>query len=153
MKIRELINLNLISLDLNAETKDGVIFELADNLHKDYRIENLKEFINEINKREELGSTGIGFGIAIPHAKSKYVMMPSLAFGRSLKGIDYESLDGELASIFFMIAMPENGSNLHLKALSLLSRSLIHEEFRQSLLNAKSKQEVLDILKTIDKEE
>jgi fructose-specific phosphotransferase system IIA component len=153
MKISELINLNVISLELNAETKDGVIYELADILHKDYRIENLKEFINELNKREELGSTGIGFGIAIPHAKTKYVVTPSLAFGKSSKGVDYESLDGELAHIFFMIAMPEGGSNLHLKALSLLSRSLIHEEFRQALLNAKTKQEVLDILKTIDKEE
>lgn len=153
MKIRELIDVQLINLELIAKTKDGVIYELAELLHRDNRILNLKDFIEDIKARESLGSTGIGLGIAIPHAKSKHVKKPSLVYGYSAQGIDYESLDDEKAHIFFMIAMPEEGANLHLKALALLSRSLIHETFRNALMQAQSKEDVLDLLKTIDKEE
>ncbi len=151
MKISELIDLPLIKLSLEAKSKDQVIKELSNILLDNKRISDLKLFIEDVYEREALGSTGIGFKIAIPHTKSKYVTKPSLVFGKSVNGIEYESLDGDPAELFFLIAMPEVGANTHLQALALLSRNLIHEEFREQLLEAKTKEEVLKILKAIDK--
>lgn len=151
MKISELIDLPLIQLDLKAKTKSQVITELSNILKAENRISDLKLFMEDVYERESLGSTGIGFKIAIPHTKSKYVTKPSLVFGRTDDGIEFESLDNEPAKLFFLIAMPESGSNSHLQVLALLSRNLIHEEFRDQLLEAKTSQEVLDILHTIDK--
>jgi len=151
MKISELIDLPLIQLDLKAKTKSQVITELSNMLKAENRISDLKLFMEDVYERESLGSTGIGFKIAIPHTKSKYVTKPSLVFGRTNDGIEFESLDNEPAKLFFLIAMPESGSNSHLQVLALLSRNLIHEEFRDQLLEAKTSQEVLDILHTIDK--
>ncbi len=151
MKIRDLIDLPLIKTKLDAKTKDQVIKELAKMLHDDERVSDLEMFLEDVYEREALGSTGIGFKIAIPHTKSKYVTKPSLVFGRSENGIEFESLDGVPAELFFLIAMPESNINPHLKVLALLSRNLIHEEFRDQLLQAKTKEEVLSILETIDK--
>ncbi len=150
MKISELIDLPLIKLNLESKSKDQVIKELSNILLENKCISDLKLFIEDVHEREALGSTGIGFKIAIPHTKSKYVTKPSLVFGKSVNGIDYESLDGDPAELFFLIAMPEAGSNKHLQALALLSRNLIHEEFREQLLKAKTKEKVIKILKTID---
>lgn len=151
MKISELIDLPLIQLELKAKTKNQVITELSNMLKVENRISDLKLFMEDVYERESLGSTGIGFKIAIPHTKSKYVTKPSLVFGKTDDGIEFESLDNEPAKLFFMIAMPESGSNSHLQVLALLSRNLIHEEFRDQLFEAKTPQEVLDILRTIDK--
>ncbi|MBU1093749.1 MAG: fructose PTS transporter subunit IIA [Firmicutes bacterium] len=151
MKITELIDLPLIELNLKAKSKDQVIHELCGLLKSDNRISDIDLFIDDIYEREALGSTGIGFKIAIPHTKSKYVTKPSLVFGRSEHSIEFESLDNEPAKLFFLIAMPEAGSNSHLQVLALLSRNLIHEEFREQLLEAKTAVEALSILKTIDK--
>jgi len=151
MKIHDLIDLSLIKISLDAKTKDQAIKELAKMLQENDRVSNSKMFLENVYERESLGSTGIGFKIAIPHTKSKYVTRPSLVFGRATKGIEFDSLDGIPAELFFMIAMPESDYNPHLKVLALLSRNLIHEEFREQLLQAKTKEEVLSILETIDK--
>lgn len=151
MKISELIDLPLIQLDLHSKSKDQVIRELCDILKSENRISDLDLFIDDVFEREALGSTGIGFKIAIPHTKSKYVTQPSLVFGRTDHGVEFESLDNEPARLFFLIAMPEAGSNSHLRVLALLSRNLIHEEFRDQLLEAKTAKEALEILHTIDK--
>lgn len=153
MKIKELVSEKITSLDLQAETKESVIDELVDLLYRDNRITDKSKFKEEILKREELGSTGIGFKVAIPHAKTEYVKQPSLAFGLSNKGVDYDSLDGDKAHIFFMIAAPAEGANLHLQTLAKLSRKLIHKEFREALLNVTSNEELMNILNSIDKEE
>jgi len=150
MKIRDLIDLSRIKINLDAKTKDQAIKELAQMLEEGHRVSDVKMFLEDVYEREALGTTGIGFKIAIPHTKSKYVTKPSLVFGRAKKGIEFESLDGIPAELFFMIAMPKSDVNPHLKVLALLSRNLIHEEFRELLLNAKSNEEVLSILETID---
>ncbi|MBU1141387.1 MAG: fructose PTS transporter subunit IIA [Firmicutes bacterium] len=152
MKIHELIDLPLIQLNLKAKSKDQVIQELSNILLENKRISDLKSFIEDVYEREALGSTGIGFKIAIPHTKSKFVIQPSLVFGRAEKGIEYESLDGEPTELFFMIAMPAEGTNSHLRALALLSRNLIHEDFRNQLMEAKTAENALAILETIDQE-
>jgi len=150
MKIRDLIDLSRIKINLDAKTKDQAIKELAQMLEEGHRVSDVKMFLEDVYEREALGTTGIGFKIAIPHTKSKYVTKPSLVFGRAKQGIEFESLDGIPAELFFMIAMPKSDVNPHLKVLALLSRNLIHEEFRELLLNAKSNEEVLSILETID---
>ena len=114
---------------------------------------DLDKLIKDIKIRESLSTTGIGFKIAIPHAKSKYIKEPAIAFGKSKEGIDYDSMDGRDAKLFFLICMPEDGGNMHLKALAKLSRNLIHESFRNALENANTKEEVLEVLKDIDKED
>jgi fructose-specific phosphotransferase system IIA component len=153
MKIKELVGENIVSLSLQATTKKDVIDELVDLLAKDNRISDVEEFTKEIHKREDLGSTGIGFGVAIPHAKIEVVNQPSLVFGLSHDGIDYDSLDGEKAHIFFMIAAPATGANLHLQTLAKLSRKLIHAEFRDKLRKVTSKEELMEVLNSIDEEE
>lgn len=153
MKIKELIGDNIVKIGLEATTKTGVIDELVQLLYKDGRISEIEGFKAEIIKREEIGSTGIGFGVAIPHAKTEYVVKPSLAFGLSVDGVDYDSMDGEPAHIVFMIAAPAEGANLHLQTLAKLSRKLIYDDFRDQLKNIKSKNELLKVLETIDEEE
>lgn len=153
MKITELMTQDIMCLNLTSSSKKEVIKELSEMLYKEDKISNLEEFVKEIEAREDLSTTGVGYGVAIPHAKTKYVKEPSLAFGKSKQGIDYDSMDGEDAHIFFMIAAPADGANLHLQTLAKLSRKLIDEDFRDSLKEATSKKEVLDILSIIDKEE
>jgi len=152
MTISTLISIDAISLDLISRTKDGVLFELAELLDSSKCISNLSLFIKDIKQRESLGSTGIGYGIAIPHAKSSHVLKPCIAFGKSLEGIDFESMDEEVANLFFMIAMPLDGANLHLKALAILSRHLMHEDFREKLWLIESKEAFLDLIKHMDQE-
>lgn len=153
MKINELINESLILLHLNSNTKEEVIKELAYALEDEHRLNDLDEFVKAVLERESLSSTGVGYGIAIPHAKSKAVKTPSLVFGRHEKGIDYDSLDGEPSDLFFLIAAPHGGENLHLQTLAKLSRKLMNDEFRDALRNAKTLDTVLKTINQIDKEE
>jgi nitrogen PTS system EIIA component len=150
LTIQELTNLSLIHIDLQSLTKDGVLFELAHYLYLENRISDTKLFLSDVYEREEIVSTGIGMKIAIPHAKSKHVLIPSVIFGKSEKGIDFNSLDSKPAHLFFMIAMPDESANQHLKVLALLSRKLMHESFRESLMLAKTKEEVLTLLYTME---
>lgn len=153
MEILNMIKKEYMNLDLKAQTKSEVIDELAKGLDSTGVVSDLEKLIHDIKVRESLSTTGIGFKIALPHAKSKYIKEPAIAFGKSKEGIDYDSMDGVDAHLFFLICMPEDGGNLHLKALSRLSRNLIHESFREALENAKTKEEVLNVLKDIDKED
>lgn len=151
MKINEMINASLVKLDLAAKSKDEVLLEMAKLLQTQQRINNLDGFLEAVKEREKHGSTGIGFGIAIPHGKSKFVNQPSLVFGRSTSGIDFEALDELPAHIFFMIAVPDGSSDLHLQTLAKLSRKLIDEDFRDSLLKAKTVDQIIVALEKVDK--
>lgn len=153
MEILKIIKKEYMNLDLIAQTKNQVIDELATLLDQAGAVIDLDKLIKDIKIRESLSTTGIGFKIAIPHAKSKYIKEPAIAFGKSKEGIDYDSMDGRDAKLFFLICMPEDGGNMHLKALAKLSRNLIHESFRNALENANTKEEVLEVLKDIDKED
>lgn len=150
MDIRNLIREDLITLDLKARDKQAAIRELAGLLEKCGLITNEEEFLQDVLKRESITTTGIGYGIAIPHAKSKAVKKSAVVFGRSKHGIEWESLDGQPVDMVFLIATPaKQKENEHLKVLSLLSRKLIYEEFRQRLRESKTIQEILEILNTV----
>lgn len=146
MKITDLLVPQAMSLQLKAKKKDQVLDELIDLLVQAGRVTHAKTFKKAILAREKLGTTGIGDAIAIPHAKSNAVTEPTLAFGISRHGIDYQSMDGQPVKIIFMIAVPEGGGNLHLEALSTLARMLIYDEFRNGLYNAHTLEDVLTLI-------
>jgi len=150
MRITELLKKDSVSLGVKVDSKDAAINYLVD-LHA--RVGNITDkavFKEGIVKREESGSTAIGEGIAIPHAKNKAVTKAGLAAMTVPEGVDYDSLDGQPTNLIFMIAAPEGGSDVHLEVLSRLSMLLIDEDFRKELLASKN---VDEFLKVCDKYE
>jgi PTS system fructose-specific IIA component/PTS system nitrogen regulatory IIA component len=145
MTTKEMFSKDRVSFDLKATSKDEAINELIEILYDDGKIIDKKKFKEAVLKREEEFSTGIGMGIAIPHGKSNAVKEASIAFGRSNKGIDYESMDDKPAHLFFLIAVPEESSDVHLRALSEISRKLMHTEIRENLLRAQSFEEFIKV--------
>lgn len=146
MKITELLKKDTIILDLQSTSKAQVIEELVGKLDEAGRLENCEGYKEAILNRESQSTTGIGEGIAIPHAKTSAVKTPSIAFGRSVSGIDYESLDGQPAHLIFMIAASEGANNAHLETLSRLSMLLMDADFRKTLLHAGSIDEVIQAI-------
>ena len=146
MKITQLLTEETIILNLSASTKQEVLDELASQLERAGKLTDKRAFTAAILERESQSTTGIGDGIAIPHAKSAAVKSPAIAFGRSLDGLDFESLDGQPANLFFMIAASEGANDDHLEALSRLATFLMDDKFRTNILSAQSKQEVLDVI-------
>lgn len=143
MRITELLTKKTMILDLESSSKDQVINELSEKLDSAGHLQDLQGFKKAIHARENESTTGIGEGIAIPHAKNAAVKAPAIVFGRSEVGIDYQSLDGQPAHLFFMIAATEGANQTHLEALSRLSSFLMDTEFRKGLLKARSEEEVL----------
>ena len=153
MRITELLTKETINLSLTSSTKTGAIEELVSVLEHAGKLNDRSEYKKAIIKREEQSTTGIGEGIAIPHAKTNAVKHAAIAFGRSKAGVNYESLDGQPSHLFFMIAATEGANNTHLEALSRLSTILLKDEVRNQLLEAKSADEVLTIIDSYDLEE
>lgn len=152
MRITELLTKETIAMDLSATTKDQVIDELVSQLDKAGKLSDEKTFKEAIHTRESQSTTGIGEGIAIPHAKTDAVQSAAIAFGKSIEGVDYQSLDMQPAHLFFMIAAPAGGAQTHLDALAKLSGILMDEAVREELLQANSEEEILNIINKHDDE-
>jgi len=150
MKIMDFLSKKAISVNLKSADKEGVIRELADLLVKAGEIKNKDELVKALMARESLGSTGIGQGIGIPHAKSPYVKDVVAAFGLSQKGVNFDSLDGEPVYLFFLLIAPEESAGPHLKALARISRMLKDKYFRDQLRKAADEKEVLRIIQEED---
>ena len=146
MKITQLLTEETITLNLDATSKQQVLEELTAQLEQAGKLVDRQGFLKDILARESQSTTGIGEGIAIPHAKSVAVKAPAIAFGRSEHGLDYESLDGQPAHLFFMIAATEGANDDHLEALSRLATFLMDEKFRSLISAASSKQQVLQAI-------
>ena len=129
-------------MDLQGTTKEGVIDEMIASLSANGIINDVAVYKEGIMKRESQTSTGLGDGIAMPHAKNKAVVKPAVVFAKSAAGVDYASLDGQPANLFFMIAAPEGANNVHLEVLASLSRLLINPDFTASLKKAQTPEEV-----------
>ncbi|OXS57445.1 PTS system D-fructose-specific IIA component (F1P-forming) (Frc family) /PTS system D-fructose-specific IIB component (F1P-forming) (Frc family) /PTS system D-fructose-specific IIC component (F1P-forming) (Frc family) [Bacillus sp. V-88] len=153
MRITELLTKDTIQLHVSSHSKNGVIDELVSVLDQSGKLQDRDEFKKAILNREAQSTTGIGEGIAIPHAKTSAVKAPAIAFGKSEEGVDYESLDGAPAHLFFMIAATEGANQTHLEALSRLSSMLMDMDVRKALLNASTKEEVLEIINAHDGED
>ena len=152
LRITELLTKETIAMDLSASDKNGVIDELVNQLDSAGKLSDIAQFKEAIHNRESQSTTGIGEGIAIPHAKVAAVTSPAIAFGKSKEGVDYQSLDGQPAHLFFMIAAPEGGAQTHLDALAKLSGILMDDTVRENLLQANSKEEILRIIDDADDE-
>ena len=144
--LKDFIQKECISLNLQSKSKADVIDELVGILDKAGKLNDREAFKEQILKREAQSSTGLEEGIAIPHAKTAAVKVPSIAIGISKEGLDYESLDGEVSRLFFMIAAAEGADDTHIELLSKLSTILLEDEVREALLHAKSKEEVIQML-------
>ena len=146
MRISDLLIKDRINLDVQANDKPSLIRELAKLHEKTGVLNDYEGYVEALEAREAQSSTGIGEGIAIPHAKTKYVKEPALAMGRKTSGIDYQSLDDEPATLFFMIAAPDGANNTHIETLARLSQLLLDDDFKEALEKAPTADAVLDII-------
>jgi PTS system nitrogen regulatory IIA component len=145
MKILDILDKQMIIPQLTSRNKEGVLRELVRVLaqvEKQVDEERMTEILLE---RESLGSTGIGEGVAIPHGKSKDVKKLLASFGRSLPGLDFQSMDGKPAHLFFLLVAPENSAGIHLKALARISRLMKDQTFRKRLMEANSVDEIYSL--------
>lgn len=152
MRITEILKKDSISLGENKASKRDIVEKLTNLMEKSGNVSDKSKFIEDVLKRENMGSTGLGNGVAIPHAKSKGITRPGLAAMTVPEGTDYESLDGEDTKLFFNIAVPDNSNDEHLVVLSRLSTMLMDKKFISDLLNAKNKDEFLEIIDNKEKE-
>ena len=146
MRITDLLSKESIKLDLKSKTKPEVIDEMVDLVDASKNLNDKQEYKEAILAREELSTTAVGEGIAIPHAKTKAVKKACLAAGITKEGIDYEAFDGSLSNLFFMIAAPDGANNTHLEVLSRLSTILMDADFKNSLIDSKSVDEFLSLI-------
>ena len=145
--IADYIKVETINLNLESKNKNAVIRELYNNLKQTNLIKDEEQGLNDIFKREDMGSTGIGKRIALPHAKTKAVDELMITFGISKNGISYNSVDDENVNIFFMFLCPENKTQEYLKVLARISRLIREEKFVNDLLKATSNQEILELIR------
>lgn len=152
MKITDLLNKKSIAINPKVTSKEGAIDKLVDLMSLSGNLNNKDEYKKAVLAREELSTTGIGDGIAIPHAKTSAVKEAGLAAMVVNEGVDYDSLDGQPAKLFFMIAAPDGENNLHLEVLARLSTMLMDENFRNRLLNAKSAEHFIKLIDEFENE-
>jgi len=146
VRLSTLLKEKYIFLNLEEDNKKKLIAKLVDLIAASGKLKNKKAFLNLILKREKLGSTGIGNGVAIPHAKSEKVKDFIMAFARQDKGMDFGALDGEKTYLFFILASPESNVGGHLKILADISRLVKDKFIVDRLKNAKDKKEILKII-------
>ncbi len=142
MKINDLLVKDAMIMDLQATEKRPAIDEMVQKLYDTGRISDIAVFKEGILNREAQTSTGLGDGIAMPHAKNAAVKEATVLFAKSKHGVDYEALDGQPTYLFFMIAAPEGANDTHLQALAALSRQLIDPDFVEKLKQADSPEQV-----------
>ena len=152
MKITELLSRESIQLGATPKSKSEAIDTLVDLMEKGGKLNDREGYKKGVLEREASGTTGIGEGIAIPHAKVEAVKYPGLSSMTVPEGVDYESLDGEPSKLFFMIAAPAEGGDVHIEVLQRLSMLLMNENFRNDLLNAKDVDTYLDIIDKAERE-
>lgn len=146
MRISELLQKESIAIGKKLRNKNAAIDQLVELLAKSGNLKDKGKFKQAILEREKLSTTGIGEGIAIPHGKSNAVKRAALAAMVVPEGVDFESADGQDAHLLFMIAVPENGADLHLEVLERLAAMLMDEDFRKKLIEAKHPSAFLEII-------
>ena len=145
MKIQDVLRKDVMLLDLQATSKEAVIDEMITSLVDKGYVTDFEVFKTGILNREAQTTTGIGDGIAMPHAKNAAVKVATVLFAKSNKGVDYASLDGQPTDLFFMIAAPEGANDTHLAALAELSKYLMKPGFADKLRSVSSPEEVIAV--------
>lgn len=146
LKLIDLLPERVIASDLKAENKEDVLRELVGLLFQEDKIKDQEKALEVLLDRERLGSTGVGYGVAIPHGKYNDIENLIAAFGRSRNGIDFGSVDHKPVHIFFLFLAPDNAANLHLRVLARSCRLLKKDTFREALMQAENAAEILKII-------
>lgn len=152
MKLSEIITIDKIIPDLKAKDKKGVLSELAEVITRQHPYIDKGMLVKVLIEREHLGSTGIGEGVAIPHGKLSSVKQPIVSFGRSKKGLDFDSMDGQPAYLFFLLLAPENSSGVHLQVLTRIAKMLKKSSFRKELMQAETQEDLYQTIIQSDEE-
>ncbi|MFC6177273.1 PTS sugar transporter subunit IIA [Companilactobacillus huachuanensis] len=148
MEILDLLNKNQMNFNIEADTKENVIHEMAKMFLKDGVITDIGKYTDSVMERERTGTTGVGGGIAIPHGKSDVVKTSSIAFAKLNHPVDWDALDGKKVSMVFMLSIPEGSeSKEHLRVLSLLAQRLMDDDVIDALKVAKTKEDIINIFK------
>jgi PTS system nitrogen regulatory IIA component len=142
MRLSEILGEDNVISDLKARDKRTVLEELAQTIVDQEPDLDKSSLVKVLLDRERLGSTGIGDGVAIPHGKYNGLSQPMVSFGRSRKGLDFESMDGQPAFLFFLLVAPENSTSIHLKALARIAKILKSSSFRKALMEVPTKEEL-----------
>lgn len=145
-QITEFITVEAIDLDMKATNKTEAILELTKLLEKTGKLDSFDKTLEALKDREKLGSTGIGKGVAIPHAKTEFAKDLVIAFGVSKQGVNFNAVDDEKVNIFFAFASPLKNSQTYLKILARISRLIRNDDFREKLLSAKNSQEIIELI-------
>ena len=146
LKLSQFSGFDLITLELRSDDKDKVLYELAELLSRSENISDQESAYHALIERENLASTGMGFGVAVPHGRCPDCTGLTIAFARSEKGINFSAFDGEPVYLFFAILVPITSIHLHLQVLASLSLMLQNPENRKRLMDVEFPQEVLDFL-------
>lgn len=149
--IRDLLREDLILEDIEATGKEGVLAEFSRLLHRSGMVRETDGLVRLLLEREALGSTAIGEGIAIPHAKLPLLREMIVAFGRSVAGIDFHSLDGKPTHLFFLLVTPDDNPGEHLRTLARISRILKNRTLRDQLMHAAGRDAIRQLIAEEDK--
>lgn len=150
MKLSKFCDENLITFDLKSTDKNSVIEELVDIASGSTLVKDRDQLLADIYHREQMVTTGIGYGVAFPHAKTKATKGIVIAFGRHNAGIDFDAMDKKPVNVFFLIAAPEDAIGAHLNVMARLSYIMKSEENRKELMNVNSPGELLAILDSVE---
>jgi PTS system nitrogen regulatory IIA component len=152
MRLSEIFKPQFIITDLKTHDKKGVLEELSKVITEQEPSLNKRFLLQILLERERLGSTGIGDGIALPHGKLRELKRFLISFGRSINGLNFDSIDEQPAYLFFLLLAPENSAGIHLKALAKISRMLKDGNLRRRLMGAESREEIYKIIVGEDEE-
>ena len=150
MRVSDFLKKECCIMNLEADNKQEAMKEIVSCLHDAGKISDLDKFAEDVLERESLGSTGIGYGIAIPHARTESVSGFAIGFGRASKGVDFNSIDGEKVSLIFLMGSDPAELNRYLRLLAELSKLLMNSSFRQALMDAQSPEEIIQIIRKFE---
>jgi len=150
MKLSKFCNENLVTFGLKSNDKNSVLKELVDLVAESNLVKDGEQLLTDVREREELVTTGVGYGVAFPHAKTKATKGIVIAFGRSDEGIDFDAMDHKPVHLFFLIAAPEDAIGAHLNVMARLSYIMKSEENRQKMMKVTSPGELLQMIDTVD---
>lgn len=150
MKLSKFCDETLIKFDLKSGGKDDVIEELVDLVSNSNMVKDRDQLLIDVRERENLVTTGVGYGVAFPHAKTKAVKGIVIAFGRSVKGVDFDAMDHKPVHLFFLIAAPEDAIGAHLNVMARLSYLMKSEKNRARLLESGSPGDVLALIDNVE---
>jgi fructose-specific phosphotransferase system IIA component len=150
MKLSKFCGEDLISFDLKGKTKNEIIEELVNLTSRSKLVKDKDEVLKAVLEREKLVTTGVGYGVAFPHAKTKAIKGIVIAFGRSKSGIDFDAMDKKPVHLFFLIAAPEDAIGAHLNVMARLSYLMKSEKNRDALMKISSPRELLELLDSVE---